>query len=276
MDYGTAVRYSSRRRPGGVGRFLSLTGIVLIGALATACDEDPTPPVEGVRQRYGDARGRGARRCHRGSVGQRPEPDRDDGRRRLLQLQQRDRGIVDGHDQRLPFGHRVRDNRVGHDQPVLAQPHGGLRRNLHPDGERRGNGDRRGHGARRNHGGADRHGIPDRDDRRRRQLLVRQHAEGRIHGGDVGMGSDPLRSSRTPRNRSPSASASSRWSTSRGLGGSTASRSRSRTCRCPIPTPPAGTSRFRSARKRPGPSCRGTVTPSSSRPDRGTACPSPP
>lgn len=47
MDHSTSVRYSSRRRPGGVGRFLSLTGIVLIGALATACDEDPTPPVEG-------------------------------------------------------------------------------------------------------------------------------------------------------------------------------------------------------------------------------------
>ena len=47
MDHCTTVRYSSRRRPGGVGRFLSLTGIVLIGALATACDEDPQVPVEG-------------------------------------------------------------------------------------------------------------------------------------------------------------------------------------------------------------------------------------
>lgn len=47
MDHSTSVRYSSRRRHGGVGRFLSLTGIVLIGALTAACDEDPTPPVEG-------------------------------------------------------------------------------------------------------------------------------------------------------------------------------------------------------------------------------------
>ncbi|MDE2796746.1 MAG: spondin domain-containing protein [Gemmatimonadota bacterium] len=47
MDHSTTVRYSSRHF-GGVGRFLSLTGIVLIGALATACDEDPTPPVEGT------------------------------------------------------------------------------------------------------------------------------------------------------------------------------------------------------------------------------------
>lgn len=47
MDHSTTVRYSSPGRPGGVGRFLSLTGIVLIGALATACDEDPTVPVEG-------------------------------------------------------------------------------------------------------------------------------------------------------------------------------------------------------------------------------------
>lgn len=47
MDHSTTVRYFSRRF-GGVGRFLSLTGIVLIGALATACDEDPTPPVEGT------------------------------------------------------------------------------------------------------------------------------------------------------------------------------------------------------------------------------------
>lgn len=46
MHHGTSVRYSPRRRPG-VGRFLPLTGIVLIGALTTACDEDPTPPVEG-------------------------------------------------------------------------------------------------------------------------------------------------------------------------------------------------------------------------------------
>ena len=47
MDHSTSVRYSSRRCPGGVGRFLSLTGIVLIGALTTACDEDPPVPVEG-------------------------------------------------------------------------------------------------------------------------------------------------------------------------------------------------------------------------------------
>ena len=32
---------------GGVGRFLSLTGIVLIAALTTACGEDPPVPVEG-------------------------------------------------------------------------------------------------------------------------------------------------------------------------------------------------------------------------------------
>ncbi|MYA64110.1 MAG: hypothetical protein F4139_16420 [Gemmatimonadetes bacterium] len=48
MDHSTSVRYSSRRRSGGVGRFLSLTGIVLIGALTTACDEDPPVPVEGT------------------------------------------------------------------------------------------------------------------------------------------------------------------------------------------------------------------------------------
>ena len=47
MDHSTSVRYSSRRCPGGVGRFLSLTGIVLIAALTTACGEDPPVPVEG-------------------------------------------------------------------------------------------------------------------------------------------------------------------------------------------------------------------------------------
>lgn len=47
MDHSTSVRYSSLSRSGGVRRFLSLTGIVLIGALATACDEDPPVPVEG-------------------------------------------------------------------------------------------------------------------------------------------------------------------------------------------------------------------------------------
>lgn len=46
MDHSTTVVYSSRKRPG-AGRFLSLTGIVLIGALATACGEDPPVPVEG-------------------------------------------------------------------------------------------------------------------------------------------------------------------------------------------------------------------------------------
>ena len=47
MDHSTTVRYSSRRRFGGVGRFLPLTGIVLIAALTTACGEDVVPPVEG-------------------------------------------------------------------------------------------------------------------------------------------------------------------------------------------------------------------------------------
>lgn len=47
MDHSTSARYPSRARCGGAGRFLSLTGIVLIGALATACDEDPPVPVEG-------------------------------------------------------------------------------------------------------------------------------------------------------------------------------------------------------------------------------------
>ena len=47
MDHSTSVRYSSRRRPGGVGRFLSLMGVVLIAALTTACGEDPPVPVEG-------------------------------------------------------------------------------------------------------------------------------------------------------------------------------------------------------------------------------------
>lgn len=47
MDHSTTVRYSSRSRPGGLARFLSLTGIMLIGALATACGEDPPVPVEG-------------------------------------------------------------------------------------------------------------------------------------------------------------------------------------------------------------------------------------
>ena len=47
MDRSTSVRYSSWRRPAGARRFLSLTGIVLLGALATACGEDPPVPVEG-------------------------------------------------------------------------------------------------------------------------------------------------------------------------------------------------------------------------------------
>ena len=47
MDHCTTVRYSSPRRPGGVGRFLSLTGVVLIGALFAACGEDPPVPVDG-------------------------------------------------------------------------------------------------------------------------------------------------------------------------------------------------------------------------------------
>ena len=47
MDHSTTVRYSSRRRFGGVGRFLPLTGIVLIAALSTACGEEVVPPVEG-------------------------------------------------------------------------------------------------------------------------------------------------------------------------------------------------------------------------------------
>ncbi len=48
MDHSTSVGRSSRACRGRTGRLLSLTGIALLGALATACDEDPLPPVEGT------------------------------------------------------------------------------------------------------------------------------------------------------------------------------------------------------------------------------------
>ena len=47
MDRSTSVGCSSRRRAGGAGRFPALAAIVLLGALTTACGEDPPVPVEG-------------------------------------------------------------------------------------------------------------------------------------------------------------------------------------------------------------------------------------
>ena len=47
MDRSTSVGNSSRRRAGGAGRFPALAAIVLLGALTTACGEDPPVPVEG-------------------------------------------------------------------------------------------------------------------------------------------------------------------------------------------------------------------------------------